>query len=561
MNCANRCVRGELSPIRALGAVAVLIGVPCLAPLRAAEPVAADLVRAVIDQEAAIDRVASLHLRLEATTVLTPAGLEEFFWPPEEPQFPQMRTQRRLGVRSKRSKEFAYDRARIMCREQAEFSRQESVWDGQRFVGHVQQFDRATDKLRFEQFQLARTRGKSFEYLWLDVGCFRTGAHPFWWYPDEPRWTTEVQRDLAGLPEDYELVGRERLAGRDCWVVLNRWRGKQLHIGIDDGRLHACTVFVRPRGVDLQPDHYRAASNGAAADGQAWAQWVKSLDEHERFEASRRLAIASFDQWTPMFRFSMDDYREVAPGFWFPFANVAESYLYDRRQEPPLVGRVTTTKIVELAVNQPLDDARFALEPVEGAEVYDATGDLPLRYKFKRSYSPEEWAAIVAEHQARDAQWKRIAAAQHELVGQAAPALPQSHWLNGPPRDWDALRGKVVLLEFWGTFCGPCRNDFGLLNQLHAGATDGLYAVVAVHTADDDVEMISSFLTKEKLAYPVCVDAPAAKDSGGTFGELSAALRVHGVPHTVVVDRDGRIAATGMLHEVLPKFHELVGKQ
>src|SRR6185369_11799547 len=62
----------------------------------------------------------------------------------------------------------------------------------------------------------------------------------------------------------------------------------------------------------------------------------------------------------------------------------------------------------------------------------------------------------------------RDRAAQVELIGQAAPELTVSDWTLGEPASLASLRGQVILLEFWATWCRPCLEMLPRLRDLHS---------------------------------------------------------------------------------------------
>lgn len=100
--------------------------------------------------------------------------------------------------------------------------------------------------------------------------------------------------------------------------------------------------------------------------------------------------------------------------------------------------------------------------------------------------------------------------------------------------DWD---GKLVLLNFWASWCAPCREEMPLLDRTQQRlAANGLQVIgIAVDSAD----ATRAFLADFPVAYPILVDDP---DSGGDvstrFGDNRGVL-----PYTVLIGRDGRILA------------------
>ncbi len=111
--------------------------------------------------------------------------------------------------------------------------------------------------------------------------------------------------------------------------------------------------------------------------------------------------------------------------------------------------------------------------------------------------------------------------------------LPQ---LNGTPLRLSAYRGKVVLLDFWATWCDPCRAEtphFVELQQKHA---DRGLQVIGV-SMDDTSDPVRDFYQQFHMNYPVVMgDAKTGEAYGGVLG----------LPIIFLLDRDGRIVAKHM---------------
>jgi uncharacterized protein (TIGR03435 family) len=120
-------------------------------------------------------------------------------------------------------------------------------------------------------------------------------------------------------------------------------------------------------------------------------------------------------------------------------------------------------------------------------------------------------------------------------VGDPAPPLHLQKVLQAPEgasASLDALRGKVVLLEFWGTWCPPCLPAMEHLDRV-AGALAGRpFQVIAITTERE--EPVARYLTKNPSRLWIGLDSANA-----TWN----AYQVGGVPHTVIVSPEGRIAA------------------
>lgn len=106
--------------------------------------------------------------------------------------------------------------------------------------------------------------------------------------------------------------------------------------------------------------------------------------------------------------------------------------------------------------------------------------------------------------------------------------------LDGHPHSLTAWQGKVVLLNFWASWCQPCREEIPLLNQLQQQY--GGQGLQLVGIAIDEAEAVRRFQAALPLAYPSLLapeqGIPLMEHLGNRFGVL---------PYTVIADRDGRV--------------------
>jgi thiol-disulfide isomerase/thioredoxin len=105
--------------------------------------------------------------------------------------------------------------------------------------------------------------------------------------------------------------------------------------------------------------------------------------------------------------------------------------------------------------------------------------------------------------------------------------------LNGHPQHLADYRGKVVLLNFWATWCGPCLDEIPIFTRWQQQYGTGRLRILGV-SMDDDAKPVQRFLQKTPLNYPIVIgDTVLAKQYGGVLG----------LPLTYLIDARGRIVA------------------
>ena len=128
------------------------------------------------------------------------------------------------------------------------------------------------------------------------------------------------------------------------------------------------------------------------------------------------------------------------------------------------------------------------------------------------------------------------AAADAKAAGKAAPLAFTLKDMNGVDVKLAAFKGKPIVLNFWATWCGPCRAEIPSLVELNTQyGKEGKDVVILGISVDDPVEKLKPYATQMKMNYPVLVGA-GREDVQDAFGPL------WGIPVTVFIDRDGKIA-------------------
>jgi cytochrome c biogenesis protein CcmG, thiol:disulfide interchange protein DsbE len=115
-------------------------------------------------------------------------------------------------------------------------------------------------------------------------------------------------------------------------------------------------------------------------------------------------------------------------------------------------------------------------------------------------------------------------------IGKAAPELVVTE-LDGQTFDLAKLRGKVVLVNYWATWCAPCRKDMPKLDAFYRRYHDQNLEMIGI-SVDRDSDLPKVRKVMAKLAYPVAVLKAVTNDG---FGPPA------GVPITWIIDTDGKV--------------------
>ncbi len=120
-----------------------------------------------------------------------------------------------------------------------------------------------------------------------------------------------------------------------------------------------------------------------------------------------------------------------------------------------------------------------------------------------------------------------------EVSNRVAPSLDDVEWLNQPDTISQSIQGKVLLVNFWATWCPPCVEELPSIQETRSAFSQEDFEVVAIN-AGETVNEINSFLSE--LATPL--DFPIVLDKRLT---VYAAWQVRPLPTTFLVDRHGNI--------------------
>ncbi len=121
--------------------------------------------------------------------------------------------------------------------------------------------------------------------------------------------------------------------------------------------------------------------------------------------------------------------------------------------------------------------------------------------------------------------------------------------LKGKPWTLKDLRGKVVLVNFWATWCPPCRKEMPDLDTLYRRL--GPRGLVILAISDEEAGKVEPFLAEHPVSYPVLLDP--GRNVNGLF-------RVEGIPKSFVYDREGKLVAQAIDMRTEKQFLEMLAQ-
>ncbi len=107
--------------------------------------------------------------------------------------------------------------------------------------------------------------------------------------------------------------------------------------------------------------------------------------------------------------------------------------------------------------------------------------------------------------------------------------------LNGKPHTLADWHGKILLVNFWATWCPPCRREIPLLVKLQAKYAGRGLQIVGIATDEQNAQLVRNFVKPMLLNYPILMGTDQVPEIIAALGGTYV-----GLPYTLVLDRDGR---------------------
>lgn len=242
--------------------------------------------------------------------------------------------------------------------------------------------------------------------------------------------------------------------------------------------------------------------------------------------------------------------------------SLSDTFL-EKHADSALATEVSKLRLIALARSKRLEQARkgwdallASAEPeqlgdvlqvgLQLVEFYLNAGDVEgarSMYETMQTQVPE--SAPEAERKMVAQQLQQIFAPRLDAlkqIGQTPPPL-EGTTLSGEPIDLANYKGKVVLLDFWATWCGPCVESLPHLKEVYRKYHDQGLEVIGI-SLDADEQALRNFIRREGLEWPQVWDnANQPTRAQNPFGGSNTRrYDLTGIPATYLLDRDGRIA-------------------
>ena len=194
-----------------------------------------------------------------------------------------------------------------------------------------------------------------------------------------------------------------------------------------------------------------------------------------------------------------------------------------------------TLQEVAITLAQALGEQPFKGNPADPPEPYITLAQLVRYEHVKASLDDPLFADAMAKLEADDRQREH---ADFTLAD-----------LSGRPWTLKSLTGKVVLVNFWATWCPPCRKEMPDLEAIYRQFKERGLVILAI--SDEDASKVKPFIEERKFSYPILLD-PGRK--------VNETFRVFGIPKSFLYDRNGKLVAQAIDMRTHRQFLEMLAR-
>jgi len=238
---------------------------------------------------------------------------------------------------------------------------------------------------------------------------------------------------------------------------------------------------------------------------------------------------------------------KMAENFWTPIRVINSPKLNAEEREnliEELVATVGKTKFSEQAIGNVINLGSVLLKtghPDDAGKIYDSLAKVA-------SESNDPKIRPNAERFLAMGRYLRLPGGKMHLEGKL---------LTGEMLDWESYRGKVVLVDYWATWCGPCLQELPNVKANYKKYHSKGFEVVAVNL-DESRKAVERFVAQEKLPWPQLFD----EKSGVTWSHpMALYYAINSVPTAILVGKDGKVVSMHAQGPELSKqLEKLLGK-
>ncbi len=260
--------------------------------------------------------------------------------------------------------------------------------------------------------------------------------------------------------------------------------------------------------IQMKLASLRAFTTSDVGENQAQKDFLKSLESNSKSAITGALAEFRLMQ-------SVGRWGDLSPA---ERQAVVDKFLPVARTQAPSVDHI------RLASNL----AMMAEDSGDTAQVKQLVDAMLTSYNDRSDPQVAKWATML-EGIGRRA----------DLVGK--PLELDGTFIDGKAFDWSSYRGKIVLVDYWASWCEPCREEMPNILRNYQSYHDQGFEVIGV-SLDDERQAAKSFLDGAGLPWPTLVSS----DPAATGFEMPNAVRygITAIPVTMLVDRDGKVVTT-----------------